>query len=516
MTDEQKAQVRGASLEELAQIYAAVWKANDRDIFRDFILNDRYFLLTQILGVQVAWHPWVLARCREVEADPDEHLDLWSRGHFKSTIITYAGVVQEILKNPEICICIISYKAGAAETFAAQIKSAFESNEVLLNCFPDVLWAERPDHRGDVWSVSDFTVKRTNGRKEATVATSGLVSGMRTGGHYDLLVYDDTVTYDSVVTPEMSQRTTDAWSMSLNLGSEKTRHWYIGTRYAIFDTYHEMIERGIRERRHVGMDEAGRPVLLSEEEFAKKRREMSAKDWASQMMQTPIGLGELIFDDKWWLNSDTLPAPKTMHRYIFVDTATKRGKRNDYSVFWVVGYGRDRIYYPLDCVRDKLSLSQRADAIFRLVEQWMPADVFWESNGSRSDGEYIEERMERAGYRFRITEINQSQPKEDRIRWLEPAWRDGRIIMPRRLAYTDVNQETHDLIHDFKAEEWSIYPSVTHDDMLDCLANIFHPEVVRRTSFPVSPMATLEYAPEAFKVAKGRGGDGTYSHLFAR
>jgi hypothetical protein len=52
--------------------------------------------------------------------------------------------------------------------------------------------------------------------------------------------------------------------------------------------------------------------------------------------------------------------------------------------------------------------------------------------------------------------------------------------------------------------------------MLDCLANIFHPEVVRRTSFPVSPMATLEYAPEAFKVAKGGGGDGTYSHLFAR
>ncbi len=102
MTDSQVSAIRAAPLPRLAEIYRRVWEANDRDVVRDFILNDRFFLLTQALGVAVAWHPWVYARCREVEADPDERLDLWSRGHFKSTIISFAGVVQEVLRNPEV------------------------------------------------------------------------------------------------------------------------------------------------------------------------------------------------------------------------------------------------------------------------------------------------------------------------------------------------------------------------------------------------------------------------------
>ena len=516
MTAEQYDQLHRASLDELRVVYLRVWEQNDREIIRDFILNDRFFLLTQVLGVTVAWHPWVLERCREVEADPDEHLDLWSRGHFKSTIITFAGTVQEILRNPEICVCILSYKAGAADAFAGQIKNAFETNEVLLDCFPDILWSERPDHKGDTWSVSDLCVKRTTAKKESTIATSGLISGMRTGGHYDLLIYDDTVTYESVGSPEMSQRTTAAWSMSLNLGTDKTRHWYIGTRYAIFDTYREMMDRGIRERRHVGMDENGKPVFLSQEEFDKKRREMTTKDWASQILQQPIGVGELLFREEWWLDYTTAPDAKRMHRYILVDTATKRGKRNDYTVMWVVGYGRDRVRYVLDCVRDKLSLSQRADAIFGLVEKWDPIEVFWEANGSRSDGEYIRERMDRAGYRFRITEIEQTEHKEDRIAWLEPPWRDGKIIFPHRLAYVDVNGEPHDLVRDFREEEWLVFPSVTHDDMLDDLANMFHPDVQRRTSFPVNPNSKLGYAPEVYEQRRKAAEKSAYAHIFAR
>lgn len=516
MTDSQVAEIRAAGLDRLAEIYRRVWESNDRDVVRDFCLRDRFFLVTQVLGVDVAWHPWVLKRCREVEADPDEHLDLWSRGHFKSTLITFAGVAQEILRNPEICVCIISYKAGAAEAFSAQIKSAFETNEILLNCFPDVLWTDRPDHRGDTWSASDWCVKRTTAKKEATVSTSGLVSGMRTGGHYDLLVYDDVVTPDSVVTTEMSQRTTAAWSMSLNLGvTSGTRHWYIGTRYHVFDTYAEMMRRGIRERRHVCIDGRGRSVLLPEAELARKRREMSTADWNSQMMQTPIGVGELLFRDEWWLEYATAPDPRKMHRYVFVDTATRQGRRNDYTVMWVVGYGRDRCRYLLDCVRDRLTLSQRADAIFGLVERWDPADVFWEANGSRSDGEYIRERMDRAGWRFRITEIEQSERKETRIAWLEPPWRDGKVIAPGRLAYTDVSGQPHDLVRDFREEEWAVFPSVTHDDMLDCLGNMFHPDVLRRTSFPVSPNDRTARPPDAFAARLGTPG-GRSGRIFAR
>ena len=45
--------------------------------------NDLFYLLARLLRRPDIDNDWLFARCREYERDPDGHLDLWSRGHYK-------------------------------------------------------------------------------------------------------------------------------------------------------------------------------------------------------------------------------------------------------------------------------------------------------------------------------------------------------------------------------------------------------------------------------------------------
>jgi hypothetical protein len=169
---------------------------------------DRFFLLTSLLKRSDAIDLWLYERCREVERDPDGYLDLWAREHYKSTIITYAGVIQEILNNPEITIGIFSFNKPTARKFLRQIKYELESNRTLQELYPEVLFAD-PKKESSRWSEdSGIVVRRVGNPKEATIEGHGLVDGQPTGAHFLLRVYDDVVTLDSVTSPEMVNKTT--------------------------------------------------------------------------------------------------------------------------------------------------------------------------------------------------------------------------------------------------------------------------------------------------------------------
>ena len=181
-----------------------------------------------------------------------------------------------------------------------------------------------------------------------------------------------------------------------------------------------------------------------------------------------------------------------MNRYIFVDTASAKKRDSDYSVMWVVGLGQDRNYYVLDGVRDHMNLTERTDAIFKLVKKWQPSQVFWETIGAMADAEHVMEEMSIRGYRFNIRKLHQSIAKLDRIRWLEPLFQNSKIWFPSQMFYRDVQGVEHDLTQDFLNDELVIFPSTRHDDMLDCLANIKHQDIIGSLAFP----RTQEYMDE--------------------
>lgn len=442
-------------------------------------------MLTRILKRRDADRDWIYDRCREVEADPDDHLDLWAREHYKSTVITFAGAIQEICRDPEITIGIFSHNRPTAKKFLNQIKSEFESNDDLKAAFPHIFVAN-PKRDAVTWSEDKgIIVKRKSNPKEATVEAHGLVDGMPTGAHYRLRIYDDVVTKDSVTTPEMIQKTTDAWKLSQDLGTDGGRVWHIGTRYHFNDTYKVILDQGrIEPRIHPATDDGtptGEPVLFSREFLENKRTDQGPYIFACQQLLNPVADEAQGFKEE-WIKYYGGSSGEGMNIYILCDPANEKKKNSDYTVFWVIGMGSDRNYYDLDCVRDRLNLTERADTLFNLHRMWKPLGVGYEKYGIQSDIQHFEDRMKRENYRFNITPLGGNTKKEDRIRRMIPIYEQGRWYSPEVIYKTNKEGKKEDLIRIFVEQEYKGFPVSVHDDMLDSKARVLDPEFI--TSWP--------------------------------
>lgn len=452
---------------------------------RNLCLTDLFFLLRYGLGRPDVDNDWCFNRCREVQASPDGHLDLWAREHYKSTIITFALTIQNILNDPEITIGIFSHTRPIAKAFLKQIKREFEANEFLKGLFPDILW-ENPQKQSPKWSEDEgIVVKRTGNPKESTLEAWGLVDSQPTSKHFRGLLYDDVVTLESVTSPTMIQKTTERWEMSLSLGSDGGWQRYVGTRYHFNDTYGAMMKRGSVEPRiypcTIDGTEEGEPVLMSRDLLNQKRRDQGPYTFGTQMLLDPKGDSKQGFN-RAWLRYYKNCEKDGLNIYLLCDPANEKKKTSDYTTFFVVGLGPDENYMILDMVRDRLNLTERTDTLMRLHRKWKPLGVGYEKYGKDADIQHIEYVMEQKNYRFSITPLGGSTRKEDRIKRLIPLFEQGRIYLPETKPATNWEGRVVDLTEEFIEQEYIAFPVSQHDDMLDALARIEDPDFT--TEFP--------------------------------
>jgi predicted phage terminase large subunit-like protein len=314
------------------------------------------------------------------------------------------------------------------------------------------------------------------------------------------MIYDDVVTRESVTTPDMIEKTTAAWELSLNLAADGGSKRYIGTRYHFADTYHTLLERkSAVPRIYPATDNGevdGEPVLLKKDALAEKRRDMGLYTFGCQMLQNPKADTTMGFHEKWlkfWK-----PSTSNLNIYILCDPASEKNKSSDYTVFMVVGYGGDQNYYVITFIRDKLNLAERTRTLLDLHRQYRPVAVGYEKYGMQSDIEHIKEIQAQKNYRFEIIELGGSMPKNDRIRRLVPIFEYGRIYIPEFLVRPDYGGRSVNLTQSFINDEYLAFPVSAHDDMLDCLARICDED------FPMTaPISTKQgwYKPNRRKAA---------------
>lgn len=420
---------------------------------RELCKTDLFFLLWYVCGRRDMERQWVLERCAEIQYAPDGYIDLWARGHYKSSIITMGKTIQDILNNPEITIGIFAHTRPIAKGFLRQIKREFETNERLKKLFPDVLYSELKD--APTWSEdTGIVVKRKGNPKESTVEAWGMVDGMPTSKHFQLRIYDDVVTRESVTTAEQIHKTTEAWELSDNLGVEDGKVRIIGTRYHLADTYSEILERGAAKMRIYPATHNGRmdgiPVLLSQKEWELKLKTQSRSTIASQLLQNPLADEDATFRVEWLRPYEI--RPKTLNVYIMCDPSKGRNAQSDNTAIAVIGVAAGGTYYLLDGYCHRMTLSQRWIALRDLWRKWakepgvMNIKVGYERYGAQSDEEYFQERMllenktikkQEEKYEFQIHELNWTfegtkgeQGKTTRVERLEPMFRNARFFLP--------------------------------------------------------------------------------------
>jgi hypothetical protein len=416
-------------------------------------LNDLFYLLVGLCHRRDAIHPWLFDRVREVESEPDNHLDLWARGHYKSTIITFAKTIQDVLENPEVTFGIFSYSRQTAQKFLSQIMQELERNESLKSAFPDVLYWQ-PAKESPRWSVDKgIVLKRRSNPKEATIEAHGLVEGQPTGVHFQRLVFDDMIEQRNVTNPEQIQKATEAWELSDNLGvGPGTIKRYVGTRYLIGDTYETMIDRKVvKVRLHPATAngrEDGAPVFWDQKTWDQKRIEQRST-LAAQLLQNPAAGKQAMFDPAWYRPYEIRPV--TINVYIMMDPSRGRTKRSDRTAVAVIGVDAASNKYLLDGARHRMKLSERWDMLLHLQRKWRDApgvqmlSVGYERFGQQSDDEYFQEKMRAMKDPmdvFAITELawpnEGSNSKKDRVQRLQPDFEGEKFFLPPIIRHPDL------------------------------------------------------------------------------
>lgn len=469
--------------------------------------GDRFFLLTHLLHRSDAVHPWLYARCREVEQDPDNHLDLWARGHYKSSIITFTGSIQEIIRDSEVTIGIFSHTRPISKAFLRQIKLELEYNTLLQAVYPDVFYAN-PRKDSPLWSEeSGIVVKRKGNPKEATVEAWGLVDGQPTSKHFKLRIYDDVVTRESVTTGEQIVKTTEAYELSLNLSSRPARQWIPGTRYHFADTYKTMLDRGSVKARiypatHDGTPD-GKPVFLSQEEWDNKKRDMGPYTIACQMLLNPIAGSEQDLKPEWIRTWEVRPL--TLNAYILCDPADSKNKGTSNTAMAVLGLDTAHNKYLLDGYRHKMNLKERWEALKGLHKYWTKQPgiqgvyVGYEKYGMQADIQHFQQMMEIENYFFPIEEVSWTkdgvQSKDDRIRRLVPDLSSWRFYFPyegeetsKQRQYREHGQDyliakpikkinhekkLYNIVQSVIQNEYMLFPATTEKDFLDTMSRIY-------------------------------------------
>jgi len=209
------------------------------------LLKDDLIYLCYVCGfpdVNSALHHDIADKLLRADEPRYKGLFLIPRFHMKSTMITVAWVLQQVIKHKgDIRIGISSYNEDIANKFVGQIEEICNKSQILKQFYPDVFWSNpRGNKYAKPWKIGALKFKSSRNDKEATVEAWSVMDAP-TGTHFDVIVYDDLVEERSVKSPELIDNVCYKFETTRGILEAGGRQVVVGTFWHKQDLYNRII-----------------------------------------------------------------------------------------------------------------------------------------------------------------------------------------------------------------------------------------------------------------------------------
>ena len=321
----------------------------NKDAKRIFIqeAGKRHFpLMVYILGYRDTgmFHVKQMENIADIKGVGDyssRRLWLWSRGHFKTSLISEAHSVWLIVNNPNIRILLTSFTISVAEKILANIKGHFINNSDFRYFYREYCPQQNSVGKIEFGTMQYFTTPaRFRNLKEPTMMVAGVGTNL-TGLHYDYIKCDDLVTRDSVTNDTQIQTSKDYYSSLRQLFDNPSypKEDVIGTIYHFNDLYCDLRKSRRMVESFVPICDAEGVInfseRFSEESLGQIMVDVGPYEYSTQYMLNPVNPADAKFRQEWIRKYDTFPSG--LSEYIVCDPASTQKKKSDFTVIMRLG-----------------------------------------------------------------------------------------------------------------------------------------------------------------------------------
>lgn len=404
------------------------------------------------------------------------------RGHAKSTAITFAYVLAEVLFRNSSHVLVLSANEELAGAFISDIKVELQENEALIEFFGVRKFLKENE--------TEIIVEMDDGHRFRIIAKGAQqrMRGLKWERKRPDLVVGDDLEDDEIVLNKERREKFKRWFYGavLPIIKQGGKVRLVGT-IVHMDSLLENLMPDIKDqetiieplRIYTKKSRAWKAIkyrahddvfehILWPEQFSKESLQKIKQDFQEQGLADVYGqeyLNDPIDDATAFFQEDDFREAdgddsKLLTYYVGVDFAISKATRADYTAMVVVGVDSKNKLEVVHARKGRWDSKEIIENMFQIQERYEPQIFFIEKGAiERAVGPFLYDEMINRGSYMNLEPKHPDQDKERRARPLQARMRAGAVFFRKD---TDWYPDLY--------EEMRRFPKAPHDDQVDALA----------------------------------------------